>query len=100
MTLESEERRVDIFDIGPTAHTEHLLIAYLPNEGLLFEADHFAVPRNGPIPPAVTSTKTFAKALKRLNLDITTMLSAHSPRVGSWDDLQIALHAKEYQASR
>jgi glyoxylase-like metal-dependent hydrolase (beta-lactamase superfamily II) len=100
MTLESGDRRIEIIDIGPTAHTEHLLIAYLPNEGLLFEADHFAVPRSGPIPPAVSSTKTFAKALRRLNLDVKMMLSAHSSKVGSWEDLQTALNTKEYQASR
>ena len=100
MTLESDDRRVEIIDIGPTAHTDHLLVAYLPDEGLLFEADHFAVPRNGPIPPAVSSTRTFAKALERLDLDVKSLLSAHSPRVGTWDDLQTALHAREYQASR
>jgi len=100
MTLESGDRQIEIIDIGPTAHTEHLLIAYLPNEGLLFEADHFAVPRSGPIPPAVSSTKTFAKALQGLNLDIKMMLSAHSSQVGTWEDLETALNTKEYQASR
>ena len=100
MTLESGDRRIEIIDIGPTAHTEHLLVAYLPNEQLLFEADHFSVPRNGPIPPAVSSTKTFAKALQRLKLDVKTLLSAHSARAGTWDDLQAALQAKEYQAAR
>lgn len=100
MTLESDDRRVEIIDIGPTAHTEHLLIAYLPDEGILFEADHFSVPRSGPIPPAVSSTKTFAKALESLDLDVKLLLSAHSPRVGSWEDLQTALQTEEYQASR
>lgn len=100
MTLESGDRRIEIIDIGPTAHTDHLLIAYLPDEGILFEADHFAMPRSGPIPPAVSSTRTFAKALERLNLDVKTLLSAHSSRPGSWEDLQTALQAREYQASR
>ena len=100
MTLEAGDRRIEIIDIGPTAHTEHLLVAYLPGEKLLFEADHFSVPRNGPIPPAVSSTKTFAKALVRLKLDVETLLSAHSARAGSWDDLQTALQTKEFQAAR
>jgi len=100
MTLESGGRRIEIIDIGPTAHTEHLLVAYLPDEGLMFEADHFSVPRSGPIPPAVSSTKSFAKALERMDLEVKTLLSAHSPRVGSWKDLQTALRTKEYQASR
>ncbi len=100
MMLESGDRQIEIIDIGATAHTEHLLIAYLPNEGLLFEADHFAVPRSGPIPPAVSSTRTFAKALQGLDLNIKMMLSAHSSKVGTWEDLQTALDAKLYQASR
>ncbi len=100
MTLESGDRRIEIIDIGPTAHTEHLLIAYLPNEDILFEADHFSMPRNGAIPPAVSSTRTFAKALERMNLDVKTLLSAHSGRPGTWEDLQTALQTKEYQASR
>ncbi len=92
MTLEGEDRTVQIIDIGPTAHTEHLLVAYLPDEGILFEADHFALPRVGPIPPAVESTRTFASALRRLELDVQYILSAHSPRVATMDDLQTAMN--------
>lgn len=100
MTLEGSDRTVEIIDVGPTAHTEHLLVAYLPKEQILFEADHFSVPRSGPIPPAVTSTKTFAEALRRQDLAVQMYLSAHSPRVGTPADLQAALETKEYQASR
>lgn len=100
MTIESDKRVVQVIDIGPTAHTEHLLVAYLPQEGLVFEADHFALPRVGPIPPAVTSTKTFAAALGRQDLRVNRILSAHSPRVASMDDLRAALEKELYQARR
>ena len=90
-TIEDKNRRVEIIDIGPTAHTEHLLVAWLPEEGILFEADHFALPANGSIPPAVSSTKTFAGALIEHGIDPEKMLSAHSPRVGTMKDLQAAL---------
>ena len=89
--IEDKNRRVEIIDIGPTAHTEHLLVAWLPEEGILFEADHFALPANGSIPPAVSSTKTFAGALIEHGIDPAKMLSAHSPRVGTMKDLQVAL---------
>ena len=75
-------------------------MAYLPEEGILFEADHFSLPQEGPIPPAVESTKTFAKALARLDLDVAVLLSAHSSKQGSMEDLQAALEAEVYQASR
>jgi glyoxylase-like metal-dependent hydrolase (beta-lactamase superfamily II) len=100
MTLESGDRRVDIIDIGPTAHTEHLLVAYLPDEGIMFEADHFALPRVGPTPPAVPSTQTFAEALARQDLKVRKFVSAHSPRVATMDDLKDALQAEVFQASR
>jgi glyoxylase-like metal-dependent hydrolase (beta-lactamase superfamily II) len=100
MTLEGESRRVEVIDIGPTAHSEHLLVAYLPDEGILFEADHFALPRVGPIPPAVTSTQSFAEALSREELGVKLILSAHSPRAATLDDLRVALEKEVFQASR
>jgi len=98
MTIKGKNRTVEIIDIGPTAHTEHLLVAYLPDEGILFEADHFAMPRVGPIPPAVESTRSFASALRRLELDVQQILSAHSPKVATMDDLQIAISTMVSQA--
>lgn len=91
MVLESDSRRIEIIDIGPTAHTEHLLVAYLPEEGILFEADHFAMPRSGPVPPAVSSTRTFAAALQQLDIEPQKILSAHSPKPGTMQDLRAAL---------
>lgn len=98
MTLNGSGRTVEIIDIGPTAHTEHLLVAYLPDEGILFEADHFALPRVGPIPPAVESTRSFAAALRRLELDVQHILSAHSPKVATMDDLRTAVDTVVSQA--
>ncbi|MCH9694171.1 MAG: MBL fold metallo-hydrolase [Gammaproteobacteria bacterium] len=100
MTLEANGREIEVIDIGPTAHTEHLLVAWLPQEGILFEADHFAMPRVGPVPPAVTSTKTFAKALARNGLSVKQIVSAHSPKPGTAESLEKALSREEFQASR
>ena len=92
--FEDETRRVEILDIGPTAHTDNILVAYLPEEGILFEADHFAMPQSGPVPPAVSSTRTFAASLQANDLAVERIVSAHSPRVATMDDLRAAL-AKE-----
>ena len=100
MTLEADGRKIEIIDIGPTAHTEHLLVAWLPEEGILFEADHFAMPRVGPVPPAVTSTKTFAKALAKSGIEVKRIVSAHSPIPGTPENLEAALNREEFQASR
>lgn len=90
-TIKAAGRTVEIVDIGPTAHTEHLLVAYLPEERLLFEADHFALPSTGPIPPAVSATRSFAEALERNGLTVRRIVSAHSPRVATREDLATAL---------
>lgn len=91
MTLGSGDRRVELYNIGPTPHAENLLIAYLPKEGVIFEADHFPQPQTGPMPPAVPATVAFARALDRLSLDYSKIVGAHSPRVGSPAELEAML---------
>ncbi|MEN7343090.1 MAG: MBL fold metallo-hydrolase [Pseudomonadota bacterium] len=91
LLLSDGSRDVVILDIGPTPHSEHLLVTWLPKERVLFEADHFSMPLVGPVPPAVDSTRGFADALTRLALEPTLILSAHSPRPGTMLDLAASL---------
>lgn len=99
MTLSDGDRVIEFYDVGPTPHAEHLLIAYLPKEKIIFEADHFSLPRTGPMRPAVDSTRAFAKAIAGLNLDYVKIVGAHSPRIGSPADLQSALNTKAAPAT-
>jgi glyoxylase-like metal-dependent hydrolase (beta-lactamase superfamily II) len=89
--LESGSRVVEIIDVGPTAHSEELLVTYLPEEKLLFQADHFSLPQTGPVPPAVSSTRTFAAALVKHDIDVQNIASAHSPRIGTIQELRMAV---------
>jgi glyoxylase-like metal-dependent hydrolase (beta-lactamase superfamily II) len=91
LTLGSGDRRVELYNIGPTPHAENLLIAYLPKEGIIFEADHFAQPQTGPMSPAVANTVALAEALDELGLDYNRIIGAHSPQVGTRADLQASL---------
>ncbi len=93
-TLGSGNRQVKLHVIGPTAHVNRFLLAYLPQERLIFEADHFALQANGTIPPAVSSTKTFAKALKKSRLKVDNIASAHSARIGTMDELNTSVKTK------
>ena len=88
MSLSDGARTVELYDIGPTPHAEHLLVAYLPEEKILFEADHFPQPRTGPLPPAVPATMAFADALAELDLEVDRIVGAHSPRIGSLAELK------------
>ncbi len=91
LTLGAGDRRVELYNIGPTPHAENLLIAYLPKEGIVFEADHFPQPPSGPMPPAVPATVAFAAALERLELEYSKIVGAHSPRIASPADLEVML---------
>jgi len=84
-------RKLEIVDIGPTPHVEHLLVAWLPEEGILFEADHFPNPTNGVMVPAQPVTKRLAEAIRENGMDVKIIVGAHSPRVASIDDLRKAM---------
>lgn len=98
-TLTDGDRTIVLYNIGPTPHAENILIAYLPEEGIIFEADHFPQPLNGVIPPAVPVTVAFAEALDRLGLRYTKIVGAHSPRVAGPADLQTALSRESASAA-
>lgn len=91
LTLTDGRRRIEIYDIGPTPHAEHMLITYLPAEKLVFEADHFPQPFTGPLPPAVPATTAFARAVDELGLDVERIAGEHSPRVSTAAELQNVL---------
>ena len=94
MTLTDGDRTIELYNIGPTPHAENILIAYLPDQGIIFEADHFPQPANGMIPPAVPATAAFARRLDELNLEYTKLVGAHSPRVASPEDVKKAIGYK------
>lgn len=93
--FESGGQRLEIHDVGPTPHVEHMLVAWLPEHGILFEADHFGIPRTGPVPPAVANTLALAEAIERKGFDVRQMVGAHSPAVGDAEDLAEALAKAE-----
>lgn len=99
LSLSDGSRTVELYDIGPTPHAEHILIAYLPVEGIIFEADHFPQPPTGVIPPAVPATVAFARALETLELRYGKLVGAHSPRVAGPADLATALSRKPANAA-
>jgi glyoxylase-like metal-dependent hydrolase (beta-lactamase superfamily II) len=93
-------RKLEIIDIGPTPHAEHLLVAWLPEEGILFEADHFPNPTNGQMQPAQPVTKRLAEVIDKMGLDVKTIVGAHSPRLASIDDLRRALALSPVQLTQ
>lgn len=99
-SFKSGDREVKIIDVGPTEHAEHLLVAYLPKEGIIFEADHFGLRSVGNVAPAGPSTRTFAKSLQRNKIKVKSIVSAHSAIVATGSDLKSALDKAEKLTSK
>ncbi len=89
--FKSKQHELQIIDVGPTDHSEHLLVAYLPQQGILFQADHFGVQSPGNVNAANQATQDFARSLKQHNINAPSILSAHSPLVATDKDLKQAL---------
>lgn len=89
--FKSGDREIRIIDVGPTQHSEHLLVAYLPKEGILFQADHFNLSNAGNIRPASKSTQDFAENIKSAKIKATKIFSAHSSQVATHNDLAKAI---------
>ncbi len=92
--------KLEIIDIGPTPHAKHLLVAWLPEQGILFEADHFPNPTNGRMQPAQAVTIRLAEAIDTMGLDVKTIVGAHSPRIASINDLRRALALSPINAAQ
>ncbi|UCC14725.1 MAG: MBL fold metallo-hydrolase [Gammaproteobacteria bacterium] len=84
--VESATRRVEIYRV-PNAHAEDYFIVYLPAEKILFGADVFNFPPNGPAAPANENFQTFWDNFSKLGLDVETVANAHG-RLGTADELR------------
>lgn len=93
-------RKLEIVDIGPTPHSEHLLVAWLPAEKIIFEADHFPNPTNGQMAPAQPVTKRLAEAIHQQGWNVKTIVGSHSPRIASIDDLNRSLSMSPVQTAQ
>jgi glyoxylase-like metal-dependent hydrolase (beta-lactamase superfamily II) len=88
-------QRLEIYDIGPTDHTEHFLLAYHPASGTIFEADHFRIPDSGPLSYSNENIEAIVKAIKKYDLKVKQIASAHSSRTASLEELMTS-HGKRY----
>ncbi|PYQ54132.1 MAG: hypothetical protein DMF78_07130 [Acidobacteria bacterium] len=63
-----------------------------PMEKLLFVADLFTIPAEGPIAPAGAATRQFAEKIQALGLQVEKIAPAHG-RMGTMDELkQVVMH--------
>jgi glyoxylase-like metal-dependent hydrolase (beta-lactamase superfamily II) len=82
-------RNMDIYYVqGLNTHVEGMLMAYLPAEKILIEADLYDPPASVPGP----IHKVFYNNVKQLGLDVSTIAPIHGPAVPWSDFLKLAWH--------
>jgi glyoxylase-like metal-dependent hydrolase (beta-lactamase superfamily II) len=88
-------RNLHISYVQPLAHVEGMLMAYLPREKIVIEADLYNPLAPGePPPPANASHKSFYDHVRRLGLDVSTIAPIHGRPVG-WSEFLKALGEKQ-----
>ena len=70
---------VELIDIGSGPHAEEMLVAYLPNEKIVFQGDLLNRPGNGDAPIANDTTAHFAKWLESSGLKVEKVVGVHGP---------------------
>ena len=70
---------VELIDIGAGGHTDEMLVAYLPNEKLVFQGDLVNRPANNDPATINDSTVHFANWLTRSGLNVDRVIGVHGP---------------------
>ncbi len=76
-----------ISNVHPLGHSEGMLVAYLPTERILIEADLFDSAGPG-VPPQARATpanRSLLGHIRRLGLDVETIVPVHGLPV-AWSD--------------
>lgn len=93
-----EGQRVELYDIGPSPHANEMLIAYLPKQKMLFQADLVLVNQDGTLPAASDSTVHLAEKIQQLGLDVEKIVGAHG-RMLTMNEMRTALEKRRQATS-
>jgi glyoxylase-like metal-dependent hydrolase (beta-lactamase superfamily II) len=71
------KHRVELYELTPTPHAKEMVIAYFPEEKLLFQSDLLIIPRENDIVMSRTMNRFLLEQIKRLKLDVETIIGFH-----------------------
>ncbi len=93
------EQTLELYNVGPNAHSEELVIAYLPKQKILWQADIFFIPYTGKeVNTAMPITIEFAKKLKELGInDFEQIIDSHHSLVATREEFQATLRKAGYK---
>ncbi|MGH7454373.1 MAG: hypothetical protein ACRENG_23670, partial [bacterium] len=97
--ITDDAQTVELYNFGPNAHSEELVIAYLPKQKILWQADIFFIPYTGnEVNAAMPITIEFAKKLKELGItDFDQIIDAHHSRVATRKEFKATLQKAGYE---
>ena len=75
--FQDDKHVVELYDIGPNPHANEILVAYLPKEKILFQADLLNPAANGTIPIAQDPAISFSEKLQQLGLNVEKIYGVH-----------------------
>lgn len=84
------ERTVELYDVGPSPHVDEMVIAYLPQEKIVFVSDLCMTRIKVKIPPTSQTNMDFARKIRKLDLQIQTIANGHG-WVGTMAEFRHAL---------
>jgi glyoxylase-like metal-dependent hydrolase (beta-lactamase superfamily II) len=77
---------VQLIDVGPNPHAREMVIAYLPQQRILFQGDLFIVQDDSPpIGPPQPTTVSFAERMTKLKLRVDRIAGVHG-RTATWEE--------------
>jgi glyoxylase-like metal-dependent hydrolase (beta-lactamase superfamily II) len=91
--FQDDKHVVEIYDIGPNPHANEILVAYLPREKILFQADLLNPAANGTIPIAQDVTISFSENLEKLGLQVEKIYGVHG-RMATLDELRTSIERR------
>ena len=91
--FEDDKHRVELYDIGPNPHAKEILVAYLPKQKILFQADMLNPAANGSIPIAQDVTLSFSENLQKLGLDVEKIYGVHG-RPATPEEMRTAIEKR------
>ncbi|MCA1566974.1 MAG: MBL fold metallo-hydrolase [Acidobacteria bacterium] len=77
---------IELYDIGSGPHMDEMIVAYLPQEKIVFQGDLLNRPEDGRVAPGNATTAHFADWLKKSGLAVERIVGVHGP-VSTLDDL-------------
>jgi glyoxylase-like metal-dependent hydrolase (beta-lactamase superfamily II) len=91
--FQDDKHVVELYDIGPNPHANQILVAYLPKEKILFQADLLNAAPNGTFPIAPDATVSFGENLQKLGLAVEKIYGVHG-RFATPEELRTSIEKR------